>query len=253
MTRLGFVCLYYGGTGSSWLLNTLETSPEVLVPAYEPLEWMHWQADDADKLAWVDTVLDPPDSGDAEAVETWKQRLRSSPQFVDFGPKPFRVVGFKMSPEAVADVAGLIDVIARRGAKLLAIRRRDRVRHALSLYRAHVEGKHQFRGEGLLPPTKLKRRPFLEWLDYSERVDRHMAAILGEAAGVLAAGDVLVVDYEDFLADEGKEATVAAAAEFLGVTDRSSMRWSTYRKATPDALEDAVENYAALQRWLRRR
>ncbi|HKZ25504.1 MAG TPA: hypothetical protein VJ398_06905 [Acidimicrobiia bacterium] len=33
-----FVVVYYGNTGSTWLVETLSTSPEVLVPAFEPLE-----------------------------------------------------------------------------------------------------------------------------------------------------------------------------------------------------------------------
>lgn len=252
MARHGFVCLYYGGTGSSWLLNTLETSPDVLIPAYEPLEWMHWQAAEADKLKWVDAALDVPDSADVAAVANWKERLGLSPQFVEFDPKPFRVAGFKMSPEAISIVAELFEVIAARGGKLLAIRRDDRIRHAVSLYRAHEEGKHQFRGEGLLPPTKLKKRPFLKWLDYSDRVDADMAAIVAGASQRLGPADVLSVDYEDFLSDEGKEAVVARVAAFLNV-DQESMRWSNYRKATPDALDQAVANFEALQRWLRAR
>lgn len=252
MSRHGFVCLYYGGTGSSWLLNTLETSPDVLIPAYEPLEWMHWQAPEADKLRWVDAALDVPDSLDETAVADWKHRLGLSPQFVEFDPKPFRVVGFKMSPEAISDVGALFEVIAARSGKLLAIRRDDRIRHAVSLYRAHEEGKHQFRGEGLLPPTKLKKRPFLKWLDYSDRVDGDMAAIVAGAAPRLGAENVLSVDYEDFLSDGGKAQVVAQVAAFLQV-DPGSMQWSSYRKATPDALDAAVANYESMQRWLRGR
>ena len=252
MTRHGFVCLYYGGTGSSWLLNTLETSPDVLIPAYEPLEWMHWQATEADKLQWVDAALDVPDAADPVAVANWKDRLGSSPQFVEFDPKPFRVAGFKMSPEAISGVDELFEIVAKRRGKLLAIRREDRVRHAVSLYRAHEEGKHQFRGEGLLPPTKLKKRPFLKWLDYSDRVDADMAAIVTGAAPRLGAAKVLSVDYEDFLTDEGKADVVARVAAFLDV-DPASMRWSSYQKATPDALDEAVANFTAMQRWLRGR
>lgn len=252
MTRHGFVCLYYGGTGSSWLLNTLETSPDVLIPAYEPLEWMHWQADDAVKLSWIDAVLDVPDAGDADAVEAWKDRLRASPQFVDFDPKPFRVVGFKMSAEAMEDIGGLLDVIDRRGGKLLAIRREDRVRHALSLYRAHEEDKHQFHDAGLMPPTRLKKRPFMKWLDYSYRVDVDMQAILDAAAKLLGDASVLTLDYEDFITDAGKESVVSLTAGFLGA-DPVSMRWSSYRKATPDALEAAVENFEAMERWIQAR
>lgn len=248
----GFVCVYYGGTGSSWLLNTLETSPELVIPAYEPLEWMHWEADDATKLAWVDTALDVPDAGDAEAVANWKQELRASPMFVEFDPKPFRVAGFKLSPEAISDRSGLFDVVERRAAKVLAVGRRDRVRHALSLYRAHEEDKHQFHQQGLMAPTKLKKRRFLKWLNYSELVAGHMKSFVEAAESSLRPESVIAVDYEDFVTEEGKTATVNAVASFFEV-DPSSMRWSAYQKATPDDLDEAVENYAALQRWVRGR
>lgn len=248
----GFVCLYYGGTGSSWLLNTIETSPFLLIPAYEPLEWMHWPASDEAKLAWIDAALDVPDSADPDAVAAWKLRLRTSPQFVEFDPKPFRVVGFKMSPEAVGDIDGLLDVLSKRGGKLLAIGRDDRVRHALSLYRAHEEDKHQFQGAGLLPPTKLKKRVFLKWLEHSVQVAADMENIVARAVQALPPGDVLRIVYEDFVSDEGKVRTVERVAHFLGVPS-AGMRQSGYRKATPDDLEAAVANYDAMRRWLEKR
>jgi hypothetical protein len=247
----GFICLFYGGTGSSWLLNTLGTSPEVVIPAYEPLEWMHWDADDATKQAWVDVALDVPDYADERAVASWKAELRASPQFVDFDPKPFRVSGFKMTPEAVSDVDSLLSTVDARDGKLLAIGRRDRVKHALSLYRAHEEDKHQFHGQGLLPPTRVKRRLFSKWLRYSRRVHNALTAFT-EVGRRLGPGQQLTIDYEDFVTDGGKTVTIDRVARFLGV-DPGSMRWSTYRKATPDDLATAVENYAELERWLRRR
>ena len=247
----GFVCLYYGGTGSSWLLNTLETSPEVLIPAYEPLEWMHWKAADEAKLAWVDAVLDPPDPGDETAMAAWLERLTASPQFVPFDPKPFRVVGFKMSPEAVHEPAALLDLVAKRDARLLGIVRHNRVKHALSLYRTHEEDKHQFHGEGLLPATRLRRRAFLKWLDYSERVHADMQRLMGAAVARVGSDGVMEVPYEEFVTAEGKARTVARVGAFLGM-DPSTTTWSRYQKATPDDLHSAVENYAAMERWVRR-
>lgn len=156
-----------------------------------------------------------------------------------------------MSPHAVSDVDSLLSTVDARDGKLLAIGRRDRVKHGLSLYRAHEEDKHQFHREGLLPPTRLKRRSFSKWLRHSRDVHNALTAFM-EAGRRLGPGRQLTIDYEDFVTDEGKTATIDLVAGFLGV-DPGSMQWSTYRKATPDELAIAVENHDELERWLRRR
>ncbi|MDH5616573.1 MAG: hypothetical protein OEY62_08545, partial [Acidimicrobiia bacterium] len=103
-----FVVVYYGNTGSSWLVETLSTSEDVLVPAFEPLELWAWDAPDAEKMAWIRGAFTPPEPRTPEAMQRWFEEMSSSPQFKGVkGREQFRIVGFKMTEGTLTDQAAL--------------------------------------------------------------------------------------------------------------------------------------------------
>ena len=240
-----FACVYYGNTGSSWLMHTLRNAPGVWVPAFEPLERHHWKTSDDDKAAWLANALSPRPAN-PEAAAVWWNSLEASPQVVKDPPEQWETVGLKLTMDAVHDWTALRTVFLSHGSRLFFLRRRNRLKHALSLYRHHEETKNQFQFQGVMPPTKLDLKVFDRWLGVSRRA--HEQSIAEEAAWREEAGPdrALAIDYEDFIDDEGKSQMVKQVCSFLGL-DCDNMSFSSYyKKATSDRLAEAVVNYRDL-------
>lgn len=242
-----FVCIYYGRTGSSWLMNSLASVPRVLVTAFEPLESWAWDAPDDVKLAWAGAALSPPDPTDADALGQWTAALEASPQFEALTQRHFDVVGFKMSLGAIGDHDRLLDTLDGAGCRLVFLERRNRIKHALSLYRAHEQSRDQFTYEGEQPPTRLRMRTFDRWLQHSEEVHAASAEFRERCRGRVGDRRLISVAYEDFADDAGKPAVISRVSRFLGL-DPAKVQPSAYRKVTPDTLAAAVVNYRALRR-----
>ena len=249
-----FVVVYYGNTGSSWLMETLSTTKEVLVPGFEPLEAWAWKVSDAEKLAWVRAALQPPTQRWGEPFDRWVAELAASPQFqeiVGWKRDNFKVLGFKMSTSAVADSTALIEVVAEAGARLVALRRDDRLRHALSLYRYHEERRSQFAGSEPGGPSRVRLRRFQRWVDESIRLDEGLKTFQRLAVEQLGTERVLPVGYEEFVTSHGKQATIDRLAQFLALDRGLIKEAASFVKATPDDLSEAVANYQALRRRYR--
>ena len=124
----GFVCIYYGNTGSSWLLEALGSSPDVLVPGFEPLENWAWKADDEAKLEWLETAMSPPQARSGSEYEAWVSALQASPQVSGDLVKPsFTRVGFKMKDLAAFEPEAVADVLQRTGSKVILLTRQNRI------------------------------------------------------------------------------------------------------------------------------
>lgn len=240
-----FAVIFYGGSGSSWLVHTLSSAPEVVIPAYEPLESWHWDASDAEKLAWLDAAFSPPAERDA-----WVTALSRSPQFQGLRDGEFSVVGLKMTPEAISDHASLLDLFARHGTTLVFLSRANRVKHALSLYRMHEEQRDQFNPDRAAEPTRLRMRKFDHWLARAEAWHELQEAFRDKAGRRLAPSSLVDLTYESFTGEEGKDHVVAWLSTVLGLRS-GTITHSRYRKATPDRISDAVVNYRRLCRHLR--
>ena len=238
-----FVVIYYGGTGSSWLVNVLGSIPGVLIPAYEPLEPWHWKAADADKLAWLELALSPPDSRDKDAVAGWTEGLAATPQFQRLTRRRFETVAFKMTVAAISDTEALFAILAARHTRLVVLERRNRVKHALSLYRSHEEGKNQFRFEGLAPPTVVDVGVLDRWVEHAAGWHRRTIDFRAEAGRRLGQGVVHTVAYEDFVTAAGKQATLARVCGYLGLDPEAIRSDGGYRKATADDLAETIVNY----------
>lgn len=247
----GFVCFYYGNTGSSWLLGTLSTSPDMCMPGFEPVERWAWDVADAEKAAWMRTALTPP-GPTQEAFDAWCEILSVSPQFkVRKTVVPgFTVTGWKMTWGALDDPDVILDVLADTDAKAIILSRENRVKHALSLYRYHDEGKSQFEMDGVRPPSTVPKESMDKWLKESQRLHDESAAFARTVRARLGDEKVIDVAYEEFVDEAGKEATIQRVGPFVGL-DPAGMERSYFEKATADDLESAIVNFDELKRAYR--
>lgn len=243
----GFVCIYYGNTGSSWLIDALGASPQVLVAGFEPVEAWAWDVPAEERLAWMRTALNPPAARNGPEFEAWVDALRVSPQVTEIEEKPeFEHVGFKMNDLAVFAADGVASVLEEAEAKAILLTRTNRIKHALSLYRYHEEDKSQFGGKGVRPPSKVDLGLFANWVRESQRL--HDAALQVREVLLERLGPDHVADiaYEDFVSVEGKMRTLDSLSEFLGVEPIEPTE-KRFAKATPDDLRSAVVNYRSLR------
>lgn len=244
--------MYYGNTGSSWLVETLSTSQRVFVPGFEPLERWAWDAGDEEKLDWARTALTlPEDTSSWESIAEWHQSLQRSPQVKpDHVRLGFHTTGWKMAWGAIDDTEGLLEVMASTGARAIVLSRDNRVKHALSLYRYHEEGKSQFDESGIRPPSHVDKASLAEWLEGSRRLHDQATAFGKRCRALLGDDHVFDLSYEQFVTEEGKVETIERLCGFLGL-EVELVRRSNFKKATSDDLASALENYAALKRSYR--
>lgn len=238
-----FIIVYYGGTGSSWLVNVLGSIPKVLIPAYEPVENWHWKDAQAEKLAWLRHALGGPADDDPAEVASWVEGLEESPQFQRLGRRRFTSVGFKMTESAIADRAALLYLLDELGTRLVVLERHNRIKHALSLYRSHEEKKNQFRYQDLAPASTVELATFDGWVAHADGWARRTAVFREQAADRLGADRVLPVTYEDLVTEEGKAATLRLVCDFLGLDAAAIRADGGYRKVTPDDLRSSIVNY----------
>jgi LPS sulfotransferase NodH len=246
-----FVVLYYGNTGSSWLIETLGHLPDVLVPAFEPLEAHVWRVPDAVKVAWVRNAFSVPATRTGAAFDEWIEGLRASPQFKGLIRSEFSTVAFKMTRSAVRSTQALVDVFGEFGTRLVFLRRENRIKHALSLYRHHEEAKSQFDRSGIRPPSDVDFRRYERWLRQSVELDEIHREFKEECERELGSEVVTEVDYEELITEEDKATTIGALTEFLGFPG-VDVSGGSFEKATPDELRSAIVNYDRFRRKFRR-
>ena len=238
-----FAVVYYGSTGSTWLIATLKNSKGVYVPAFEPLETWQWKAPDTEKLAWLRNAFSPPmDRDDEEAMAAWMNGFTSSPEFKGPPQRTFHTIGTKITAGAVEDQGALLDLLGDRGTRLVFLQRENRVKHALSLYRHHEEGKSQFRRSGTQSATKVNLRRFDHWLADSTRQHAQSTAFHTTAVDRLGPDDVIALEYASIVSGADKAEVIGAVASFLGLSD-PAIASESFEKATPDDLQAAISNY----------
>ena len=112
-TMAGLVCIYYGNTGSTWLIQLLGASPQVLIPGFERIEGWAWDAPAGERVDWLRTALMPPANRDGDTYDVWVTVLQASPQVMEaLNSKPnFEHVGFKMNGLAVLFTRDVADVL----------------------------------------------------------------------------------------------------------------------------------------------
>lgn len=243
----GFVCVYYGNTGSSWLLDGLATSDQVLVPGFEPVETWAWEAPVAERVEWIRTALSPPSDRDGPMYDAWVDSLRASPQ-VESAPedRSFSVVGFKVGDMAISETDAVADVLVETRARVVFLTRSNRIKHALSLYRYHEEDKSQFELRGERPASKVNLKRFNHWVEESMRLHGEAVRVREIMVSRLGQERVMDVAYEEFITEEGKRHTLNRLCRFLEIDPVDNAR-SFFVKATSDDLASAVVNYRTLR------
>jgi hypothetical protein len=256
-----FIVVFYNHTGSSWLIETIGSSPSVFIPAFEPLERWAWKTAPENKIAWLRSAFGGPTGSDELALDQWLKELAQAPQFEEGREKRtrylkkhrpnFRSVGFKMSSAALHNPPEVLESLPGLGTKLILLQRANRVKHALSLYRSNVEKKSQFEYKGERPPSQVDMEQFDFWL-YKARIMHETSEKLRANAEVVFARDSLMtLNYEDFVTNREKGRTIKRLTAFLEI-DQPQLGASKFQKATPDKIKDAVVNYYELAHHLKR-
>lgn len=240
-----FLLVFYGNTGSSWLIQIIGSPADVFIPGFEPLEKWAWEVTDAERLEWMRTVFTPPDDRSGAAYESWLEALGKNPHFSVPKKPDFSVAGFKMHSHTIDDHAALLKVLLDLNSQVILLQRSNRIKHALSLYRYHEEGKSQFDKSGVRPPSDVDLDVFHRWVKESVALHRQSETFWEEATAMLGPDALTRVQYEEFIDEEGKVATMERLAAFLGI-EGLSYSASAFKKATPDSLQAAVVNYDAL-------
>ena len=240
-----FLLVFYGNTGSSWLIQTLGNVPGVFVPGFEPLDEWAWDTTDDVRLTWLRTVLSPPADRIGSDYGAWLESLHAHPHFRDPRDPAFVHVGFKMRSHSIRDRMSVLETLAEVDARLIVLERRNRIKHSLSLYRYHEEDKSQFDKSGVRPPSDLDLDVFHRWVTASVDLQRQSDVFWAKAQKVLKPEAMTRIQYEDFLDESGKTATLQQLTGFLGI-DAGSHKASGLEKATSDSLRESIVNFKAL-------
>jgi hypothetical protein len=75
--------------------------------------------------------------------------------------------------------------------------------------------------------------------------------LLANAEAVFARDSLMTLNYEDFVTNHGKDRTINRLTAFLEI-DQLQLGASTFQKATPDKIKNAVVNYNELAHHLKR-
>ncbi|MDH3605434.1 MAG: sulfotransferase [Acidimicrobiia bacterium] len=240
-----FLLVFYGNTGSSWLVQTIGSDSEVFVPGFEPLERWAWEVTDAERLDWMRTVFSPPEDRSGPAYAAWLEELGKNPHFQEPRRADFTYAGFKMHAHSIEDRTALLKLLLDSETKVVLLERRNRIKHALSTYRHHEEGKSQFEKAGVRPPSLLDLEKFHAKVEESVALHGQSQEFWDEAVAMLGPEAIIRVQYEDFVDGPGKDATMERVAGFLGIANYT-YKGSALKKATPDNLATAVINFDEL-------
>ncbi len=240
-----FLLVFYGNTGSSWLIQTLGSGPNTFVPGFEPLERWAWEVTEAERLDWMRTVFTPPRDRTGPEYQAWIEELSTNPHFNPPKFPEFSQVGFKMHAHTIEDHTPLFKLLLDAESKVVLLERRNRIKHALSVYRHHEEGKSQFEKAGVRPPSTIDFEKFHARVEESVALHGQSQAFWDDAVEMLGPEKIRRVQYEDFIDLAGKNATVERLAEFLSI-EGYTYKGSALKKATPDNLATAVVNFEEL-------
>ncbi|MFV1963537.1 MAG: hypothetical protein ACC658_17120, partial [Acidimicrobiia bacterium] len=217
----------------------------------EPVEAWAWDAPADERVGWLRTALIPPIERDGPVYDTWIEALQTSPQVTEVSQKAgWEQVGLKMNDLAAFATEAVADVLYAAKAKAIILTRENRIKHALSLYRYHEEGKSQFFRDGtqagVRPSSKVKMRAFDRWLKESQRLHSELLRVRQTLAEQLGPDQITDLSYEEFISDEGKRHTLRRLANFLGIEPIELVE-GKFTKATSDDLRSAVVNYDLLR------
>lgn len=215
-----FVILFEGRSGSTWLVEALRSHPriEARLEVFAALRNQGHGAED--QLEWARGFLAPPFPDGIEAA------------------------GFKTKLHDVLDTEAFAGLLHDVAARVVLLRRRNRVKHVVSVFNAmRIEentGEWNLRGEGdTLSAVSIDPERFDEWLESYRRGLEELERYVD-----LLDLPTCRIHYEDLLRDP--EETTARVTESLAV-EPAPLETRT-RKATSDDLREALANFEELRR-----
>ena len=281
-----FVVLFESSSGSSWLMSELAAHPQLCVVQFEPIDniTMASAADHAARIRWLSTLW-APQRADGGLWARWKSALVAASVFgqlpaieaslarcnrtaaVAFGLKA-RLSRLLSHEPSLQQLAALMAV---RGVRVVQLSRRNRVKQALAEYRRLHAGLGQFRaaadggggggsdgggggaGADGAPSAHVELALFekaVTAVRRSHRLTDRVTPYLQKLPALKIAYEELLYEHAasvrrvlHFLLGEHALPLPAAAAAAAPAPPPGS---TTYRKATPDRLCEAVSNYAEL-------
>jgi LPS sulfotransferase NodH len=162
-------------------------------------------------------------------------------------PKPvygFKLLTYQLEEVQHVDPPSFFRWLDRRGYRIIHVRRRDILRHALSNLNARVHGFHH---HGSLPPEArgaihVDTESLIDWLDGIARNGARNEALLADLPHE-------TVHYEDDLSDAASQArTVTRICAVLGVP--TQLVSTDLVRVTPARIEDLVANYDEVAAFL---
>ena len=159
------------------------------------------------------------------------------------GDHDYDVIGFKTKTKDICDPEGLAQVLKENEARVILLRRRNRIKLLVSLRNAmrlnEATGDWNLYDESdRLATLHIEVGEFKEWLERNEKASRK----LNDYARGLGL-PVLELHYEDLLTDN--QGAFGRVCEFLGV-DHEPLEAGT-KKNTSDDLREVIENFEELK------
>jgi LPS sulfotransferase NodH len=215
-----FVVFFEGRSGSTYLVESLHDQRDVYAEKEFLAELRSKNKGPREQLAWVRDYFTPLE-GDR-----------------------YRAIGFKAKLQDVLDPAGLAEVLAEFGARVVLLQRRNRIKLVVSLLNAmrlnDATGEWNLYDAGDRPSAfGIDVGSFREWLEKVEDANRGLRRYV-DGMGL----PVLRVDYEDLLVDEHEMMSLVCG--FLGVAYDPSCRGRCL-KNTSDDLRKVVVNLDELR------
>lgn len=215
-----FVLLFEGRTGSTHLIRSLDLHPRVRAMDERLSSILHLRLGARTQYLWASWAL----------------------RWTGFGR--YDACGLKTKFRDVADPAGFARLLTARGATIIHMRRRNRIKLVVSVLNASrlrdATGKWNLETEAdRLPAFEIKIEVFKRLLEATEKRDRALEEYI-DSLGL----DVVAIDYEDLLADEQSvfnRVFGALGVEPIEIEKRSVL------KGTSDDLRDAIVNFDELR------
>lgn len=212
-----FVVLFEGRTGSSYLITSLSTHPNV-------------------RAGWEELVQLKKFGHEAQAQ--WTRKALTAPWIGRFS-----AVGFKTKLRDIADPLQFSQLLRERGANIIHMQRRNRVKVAISEINCNVlharTGLYNvYKEDDRLPPIRIEAPDFINTLALREKLDGDLKRFVD---GLRLP--TLDVYYENILLDE--PGTLKTIYEFIGVPPRMT-KGASY-KNTSDDLRNALLNFEELK------
>ncbi len=212
-----FIILFEGRTGSSYLVTSLSKHPNV-------------------RARWEELVQLKELGHEAQAQ--WTHQALTAPLI-----SRISAVGFKTKLRDIADPIQFAQLLRERGARIIHMQRRNRVKVAISEINCNVlharTGMYNvYKEDDRLPPIRIEAADFTHTLAMREQLDGDLKRFVADLH--LPTLDVY---YEDILLDE--PGTLKNVYEFIGVSPR--MTTGSSYKNTNDDLRNALLNFEELK------